>query len=148
MFKEFKEFAMRGNMLDLAVGIIIGAAFNTVIKSMVDNIIMPPIGVLVGRVNFSNLLITLPGGGQVKYGLFINDIVNFLIIAFSVFLIVRWANRLESHFQAPTGAPTTRECPYCISTIPIKATRCPECTSELPPVPVVNPGTPAKAAKS
>lgn len=131
MLKEFREFAMRGSVLDLAIGIIIGAAFTAVVNSMVNNILMPPIGVLVARVDFSSLALQLPGDATINYGLFINDIVNFLIVAFAVFVIVRQANRMKSRMEAETGEPTTRECPYCISTIPIRASRCPECTSEL-----------------
>lgn len=132
MFKEFREFAMRGNVIDLAVGIIIGAAFTSVINSLVNNLVMPPIGLLVGRIDFSNLVIPLPGESQIRIGQFINDMVNFLIVAFAVFLIVRQANRLKSKFKPPPGEPTTKECPYCLTTIPIPATRCSACTSDQP----------------
>jgi large conductance mechanosensitive channel len=139
MFKEFREFAMRGNVIDLAVGIIIGAAFTSVVNSLVNNLIMPPIGLLVGRIDFSNLAIPLPGEGSIRIGLFINDLVNFLIIAFAVFLIVRQANRLKSKVNPPTGEPTTKECPYCLTSVPIPATRCLACTSKLP---TITPQTP------
>lgn len=131
MFKEFREFAMRGNVLDLAVGIIIGAAFNAVITSLVNNVLMPPIGLIVGRVNFDNIIIPLGGDAFISIGLFINEIINFILVAFAIFFIVRKANRLKSRFEAPPGEPTTKECPYCISTISIRAKRCPSCTSEL-----------------
>lgn len=147
MFKEFKEFAMRGNVLDLAVGIIIGGAFGTIVKSLVDDVIMPPIGLALGNVDFSDLFLLLKEGPKaappyatlaeaqaagavtINYGLFINSIITFLIIAFAVFLIVRAANRLRPQ-EAPAG-PTTKDCPYCRMPIPIGATRCPQCTSEL-----------------
>jgi large conductance mechanosensitive channel len=147
MFKEFKEFAMRGNVVDMAVGIIIGAAFGTVIKSLVADIIMPPIGLLLGNVDFSNLFITLKAGkvagpyvslaaaqaaGAVtlNIGVFINTIISFLIVAYAVFLIIRGMNRLQRGQEAPPVADT-KECPHCLSEIPLKATRCPHCTSEL-----------------
>ncbi|RPI31669.1 MAG: large conductance mechanosensitive channel protein MscL [Chloroflexota bacterium] len=139
MLKEFREFAMRGNVLDLAVGIIIGAAFISVVNSFVNDIIMPPIGVLVGGVDFSNLVINLPGDATINYGLFINQLVNFLIVAFVVFLVVRAANRMKNKFKAPAGEPTTKDCPYCLTTIPIRASRCPSCTSELAAPKVANP---------
>jgi large conductance mechanosensitive channel len=132
MLKEFREFAMRGNVIDLAVGIIIGAAFTSVVNSLVNNLVMPPIGLLVGRIDFSNLVIPLPGEGSIRIGMFINDLVNFLIVAFAVFVIVRQANRLKSKVNTPTGKPTTKECPYCLTSIPIPATRCSACTSEQP----------------
>jgi large conductance mechanosensitive channel len=144
ILSEFKEFAMRGNVLDLAVGIIIGAAFGDIVKSLVNDVIMPPIGVLLGNVDFSNLYIALHGehldslaaakeAGTValSYGAFLNTIINFLIIAFVIFLLVKQINRLTRPPEAPPAAPTTKECPYCLSTIPIKATRCPHCTSQL-----------------
>jgi large conductance mechanosensitive channel len=147
MFKDFKEFAMRGNVVDMAVGIIIGAAFGTVVKSLVADIIMPPIGLLLGNVDFSNLFIILKAGkvagpyaslaaaqaaGAVtlNIGVFINTIVSFLIVAFAVFLVIRGINRLHRAPEAPPAAPT-KECPHCASEIPLKATRCPHCTSEL-----------------
>jgi large conductance mechanosensitive channel len=131
VLREFKQFAMRGNVLDLAVGIIIGAAFNSVVHSLVNNVIMPPVGVLIGRVDFSDIVIPLPGDASISIGLFINEIVNFLIVAFAVFIIVRQANRMKSKEKTPTGEPTTKECPYCLTTVPLKATRCSACTSEL-----------------
>ena len=148
MFKEFKEFAMKGNMVDMAVGIIIGAAFGTIISSLVADIIMPPIGLLLGNVDFANLFILLKegkvsgpygslaiakaaGAVTLNYGVFINTIVSFLIIAFSVFLIILNINKLRRQEEAPPAVPTTKECPYCLSVIPIKAIRCAHCTSEL-----------------
>jgi large conductance mechanosensitive channel len=142
MFNEFKKFVMRGNVLDLAVGIVIGAAFSTIVKSFVDDILMPPIGLLLGGLDFSNFFWVLKGGefttlaaaqeaGAVtlNYGLFINAIINFLIVAFAIFLVIRAANRLRS--EPEPAPPNTKECPYCLSTVPLKATRCPSCTSEL-----------------
>jgi large conductance mechanosensitive channel len=146
MFKEFKTFIMRGNVLDLAIGIIIGAAFSGIIQSLVKDIIMPPVGLLLGKVDFSNLFLPLDGvayatladaqaaeAATLNYGLFINTIINFLIVAFVIFLIVRWFNSMSAPKTAPVVAsePTTKTCPYCISEISIKATRCPQCTSEL-----------------
>jgi large conductance mechanosensitive channel len=141
MLKEFKDFALRGNVIDMAVGIIVGAAFNGVVKSLVDNVIMPPIGLLVGHVNFSNLFLNLSlahyptlaaakkaGAPTLDYGIFINTLINFLIVAFAVFLLVREINRLH-HQAAPP--PTTKDCPYCATPIPIAAVRCPHCTSEV-----------------
>jgi len=144
MLKEFKEFAMRGNVVDMAVGIIIGASFGTIVKSLVSDIIMPPIGLLLGKVNFSNLFIVLSGRGAsyatlaeaqaagavtLNYGIFIDTIISFIIVAFAVFLVVRNVNRLKREEPAPV--PMTKKCPYCLSVIPIKATRCGFCTSEL-----------------
>jgi large conductance mechanosensitive channel len=147
MLKEFKEFAMRGNVLDLAVGIIIGGAFGTIVKSLVDDVIMPPVGLALGNVDFADLFLLLKEGPKaaapyatlaeaqaagavtVNYGLFVNSIITFLIIAFAVFLIVRAANRLRPQ-EAP-AAPSTKDCPYCRMAIPVGATRCPQCTSEL-----------------
>jgi large conductance mechanosensitive channel len=148
MFKEFKEFAMRGNVVDMAVGIVIGAAFGTIINSFVADIIMPPIGLILGNVDFSSMFIVLKegkvagpyetivaakaaGAVTLNYGAFINTIISFLIIAFSVFLVIRNVNRLKRKEEAPPAVPTTKECPYCIAVIPIKAVRCPQCTSEL-----------------
>ena len=143
MLKEFRDFAMRGNVVDLAVGVIIGAAFGKIVSSLVNDIIMPPIGILLGKVDFSNLFLNLSGksyaslaeakaagAATVNYGVFINNCLDFLIVAFAVFLLIRQVNRLTEK-PAPAAAPTTKECPYCISTIPIRATRCPSCTSEL-----------------
>ena len=149
MIKEFRDFIMRGNVLDLAVGIIIGAAFTTVVKSLVDDILMPPIGLLLGGVDFSNLFINLSGGdysslvaaqeagaATINYGLFINALINFLIVAFVLFLIIKQFNRIQDILQKPApeeapAEPTSKECPYCFTEIPIQATRCPHCTSEL-----------------
>jgi large conductance mechanosensitive channel len=146
MLKEFKAFAMRGNVLDLAVGIIIGGAFGTIVKSLVDDVIMPPIGLALGNVDFTNLFVLLKEGAKapapystlaeaqaagavtVNYGLFVNSIITFLIIAFAVFLIVRAANRMK---PPEAASPSTKDCPYCRMAIPVGATRCPECTSEL-----------------
>jgi large conductance mechanosensitive channel len=145
MIKEFKEFAMRGNVLDMAVGIIIGAAFGQIVNSFVQDILMPPIGRLLGHVDFSNLFVSLSGAhfdtvaaakaagaATLNYGVFLNTVINFLIVAFAVFLLVRQVNRFAPK-PAPAAAPATRECPYCLSTIPAKATRCSQCTSELRP---------------
>ena len=142
MLKEFRDFAMRGNVVDLAVGVIIGAAFGKIVTSLVNDIIMPPIGIVLGRVDFSNLFISLSGkhydslaeakaagAATLNYGVFINNCLDFVIVAFAVFLLIKQVNRLTKK-PAPAAAPTTKECPYCISTIPIKATRCPSCTSE------------------
>ena len=148
MIKEFKEFVMRGNVVDMAVGIIIGAAFGTIIKSLVDDIIMPPIGLLLGGVDFSNLFILMKAGSTaapyasladaqsvgavtINYGMFINNIVSFLIVAFVMFLLIRSINRLKGEDETSPAEPTTKECPFCLSTIPIKATRCAHCISEL-----------------
>ena len=146
MLKEFKAFAMRGNVLDLAVGIIIGGAFGTIVKSLVGDVIMPPIGLALGNVDFTNLFVLLKEGAKapapystlaeaqgagavtVNYGLFVNSIITFLIIAFAVFLIVRAANRMK---PPEAASPSTKDCPYCRMPIPVGATRCPECTSEL-----------------
>jgi len=144
MLKEFKAFAMRGNVLDLAVGIIIGGAFGTIVKSLVDDVIMPPIGLALGNVDFSNLFVDLSRGGYpslaeakkagaatINYGLFANNIIDFLIVAFVLFLMIRQINRFLAPAPAPPGPPTTKDCPYCISQIPLKATRCGHCTSQL-----------------
>jgi large conductance mechanosensitive channel len=142
MLKEFKQFAMRGNVLDMAVGIIIGAAFGQIVTSFVQDVLMPPIGRLLGHVDFSNLFVNLSGthyptiaaakaagAATLNYGLFLNTIINFLIVAFAVFLLVRQVNRLA---PKPAPAPAaTRDCPYCLSAIPLKATKCAHCTSEL-----------------
>ena len=149
MLKEFKEFVLRGNVLDMAVGIIIGAAFGTIVASLVNDVIMPPIGLLLGGVDFSNLFILLKAGSPaapyasladaqaagavtINYGVFINAVVSFLIVALVIFLLIRSINRLRREEEAPPAEPTTKECPFCLSTIPIKATRCAHCTSELP----------------
>jgi len=149
MLKEFKKFVMRGNVVDMAVGIIIGAAFGTIVKSLVTDIIMPPIGLLLGNVDFANLFTVLKEGATaagpyasladaqaagavtINYGLFINTIISFIIVAFAIFILIRKINALKKKEEAPTAEPTTKDCPYCLTNIPIKATRCPNCTSEL-----------------
>jgi len=144
MLKEFKEFALRGNVLDMAIGIIIGAAFGKIITSFVNDILMPPIGLLLGNVDFASLFINLSGqpyasleeaqaagAATINYGLFINTVLDFIIVAFVIFLLVRQLNRMKREEEAPPAEPTTKGCPYCLSTIPVKATRCPQCTSEL-----------------
>jgi large conductance mechanosensitive channel len=145
MLKEFKAFIMRGNVLDLAIAVIIGGVFGKIVTSLVNDILMPPIGLILGKVDFSNLYLNLSdasfatladaqkaGVPIVKYGAFINTIIDFLIVSFIIFLVVRSANRLQKRLQEePKAAPSTKECPYCISTIPIKATRCAHCTAEL-----------------
>ena len=150
VIKEFKEFALRGSVLDMAVGIIIGAAFGTIVSSLVSDVLMPPIGLLLGHVDFANLYAVLAHGGTpgpyaslaaaqqagavtLNYGVFINKIISFLIVAFSLFLVIRSMNRLTKKAEAAPAEPTTKECPHCFTTIPIKATRCPHCTSELRP---------------
>lgn len=143
MLKEFKEFATRGNMFDLAVGIILGIAFGKVVTSLVNDVLMPPVGRLLGHVDFSNFFINLSGthyatlaeaqkagAAVISYGVFFNTLLEFLIAAFAVFLLVKQINRLRRP-APPPEAPATRECPFCISTISLKATRCPHCTSEL-----------------
>ncbi|MCL4704275.1 large-conductance mechanosensitive channel protein MscL [bacterium] len=131
MFKEFKEFAMRGNVVDMAVGIIIGAAFGGIVTSLVNDVLMPPIGVLTGGIDFSKLALSLQDEPAVtiKYGVFINAVINFLIIAFAIFMLVRAMNRLKRKEEAPPAAPTTKECPECLMTIPLKAKRCGHCTA-------------------
>ena len=144
MLKEFKEFAVRGNVLDLAIGVIIGAAFGKIVTSLVDDVIMPPVGMLLGRVDFTNLFVDLSGkhypsvaaakaagAPTVNYGIFLNTVLSFLIVAFVVFLIVREVNKMRRGEEKPAAAAVVKECPYCLSSIPIKATRCPHCTSEL-----------------
>lgn len=127
MLKEFREFAMRGNVMDLAVGVIIGGAFGKIVASLVGDILMPLIGLVMGGVNFSDQAIQV-GNAMVKWGAFAQSIIDFVIIAFVIFLLVRAMNRLKR--EEPT-TPTTKECPYCFTTIPLKAARCPNCTSEL-----------------
>jgi large conductance mechanosensitive channel len=145
MLKDFKEFAMRGNVMDMAVGIIIGGAFATIITSFVSDVLMPPIGLLLGGVTFSDLFLALKDGKvagpyatlqaaknagavTVNYGVFIDKVVSFLIVAFAVFILIRALSKMQ---RKPVQAPTTKSCPYCLSTIAIKATRCPNCTSQL-----------------
>jgi large conductance mechanosensitive channel len=143
MLKEFKEFAMRGNVLDMAIGIIIGAAFGKIVSSFVSDILMPPVGLVLGRVNFADLFINLSdkpvitlaeakaaGAATINYGLFLNTVIDFAIVAFVIFLLVRQINRLKRQEEA-LPAPTTRECPQCAMMIPLKARRCPQCTSDL-----------------
>jgi large conductance mechanosensitive channel len=130
MLKEFKDFIMRGNVMDLAVGVIIGGAFGKIVASLVNDILMPLIGLLIGGVDFSSLSFTL-GSATVAYGLFINNLIDFLIIALVIFLMVKGINRLSRKPAPAPAAPTTKECPHCFSTISLKATRCPNCTSEL-----------------
>ena len=144
MLKEFKEFAIKGNVLDMAVGVVIGAAFGKIVTSFVSDVLMPPIGLLLGKMDFSNLFISLSGQSfaslkdakdagapTLNYGLFLNTCFDFAIVAFAIFLLVKQVNRLRAAPPAPPPPATTKECPRCISNIPIKATRCPQCTSEL-----------------
>ncbi len=144
MLKEFREFAMRGNVLDMAIGIIIGAAFGRIVSSFVADVLMPPIGLLMGGADFSNYFFTLKGGAQptlaaakaagsvtLNYGVFVNAILDFLIVAFAIFLLVKQVNRLKKKDEPAPAAPTTRECPQCLSVIPLKAKRCAHCTSQL-----------------
>lgn len=141
MLKEFREFAMRGNLLDMAIGIVIGAAFGRIISSLVSDIVMPPIGLALGGFDVANLFVTLKGGPfptvaaakaagapTINYGIFINTIIDFVIVAFVIFLLIRQINRMRRQSET---TPTTKSCPYCVSTIPLKAVRCPNCTSEL-----------------
>ena len=145
MLKEFKEFAIKGNVIDMAVGIVIGAAFGKIVGSLVEDVVMPPIGALLNHVDFSNLFLALNGGSYatvaaakaagaatLNYGIFLDTVINFLIVAFAVFLLVKQVNRWRPA-PAPAPPPSTRECPYCLSSVPMKATRCPACTSELRP---------------
>jgi large conductance mechanosensitive channel len=148
MFKEFREFAMRGNVMDMAVGIIIGAAFGAIVQSFVSDVLMPPLGLLLGHVDFSSLYLTLAAGqvpgpyaslaaaqeaGAVtlNYGLFVNKLLTFLIVALAIFIFIRAINRLRRKEEAPAAEPTTKDCPFCFTAIPVKAVRCPNCTSEL-----------------
>ncbi len=144
MLKEFKEFALRGNVVDMAVGIIIGAAFGKLVSLLVSDVVMPPIGLLLGKVDFSNLYINLSGAeyasltdakaagaATINYGLFLNSVIDFVVVAFAVFLLVRQVNRLRRREEAAPPPPSTKECAYCLSAVPLKATRCPHCTSEL-----------------
>lgn len=142
MYQEFKEFIMRGNVVDLAVAVVIGAAFGKLVTSFVEDVLMPPIGLALGGVDFSNLFINLSGNAYpsiaaakaagaatLNYGIFINNIINFLIIAFAIFLVIKSINRMQG--PAPAAAPTTKDCPYCLSAVPLKATKCAHCTAEL-----------------
>jgi large conductance mechanosensitive channel len=147
MFKEFKEFAMRGNVVDMAVGIIIGGAFGTIVKSLVSDVMMPPLGLLLGGVDFTNFFVVLKDGTpagpynalgdaqaagavSINYGVFLNAVISFVIVAFAVFLLIRGINSLRRQEEAKPEPPT-KECQFCASTIPIKASRCPQCTSQL-----------------
>ena len=142
MYNEFKEFIIRGNVVDLAVGVVIGVAFGKIVTSFVEDILMPPIGLALGNVDFSNLFINLSGkdypsvaaakaagAATLNYGIFFNNILNFVIIAFAIFLLIKQINRMQK--PAPAAASTTKECPYCLSAVPLKATKCAHCTSEL-----------------
>lgn len=144
MLKEFKEFAIRGNVIDLAIGIIIGGAFGKIVDSLVKDVIMPPVGMVMGKVNFASLFINLSGtdyatleeakkagAATLNYGIFISTIVDFLIMAFVVFLMVKQINRMKKEAPAPVAAPDSKSCPFCCSSIPLRATRCPACTSDL-----------------
>ncbi len=146
LLKELKEFIMRGNVMDMAIGIVIGLAFGKIITSLVNDIIMPPIGFLLGNLDFSNLFVNLSGGKfdslaaaeatgapLIKYGVFINTVIDFLIVAIAIFFIIKLVNSMQrkSRKSEAEAAPTTKECQYCLSTIPIKAIRCPNCTSQL-----------------
>ncbi len=148
MMEEFKKFAMRGNVVDMAVGIIIGGAFGTIVKSLVDDVIMPPIGLLLGGVDFTDIFITLKDGASagpyatleaakeagavtLNAGLFVNSVISFMIVAFAVFMLIKGMNSLQKKEEEAPPAPTEKECPHCFTKIPIKATRCPHCTSEL-----------------
>ena len=148
MLKEFKEFAMRGNVVDMAVGIIIGGAFGTIVKSLVDDVLMPPLGMLLGGVDFSNFFLILKEGGapgpyaslaaakaagavSINYGIFLNSVLSFTIVAFAVFMLIRAINTLRRREETAPAPVSSRECPYCASSISVKASRCPHCTSEL-----------------
>ncbi len=145
MLKEFKEFAMRGNVLDMGVGIILGAAFGRIVNSFVNDILMPPIGLIIGRVDFSSLFINLSGksvtslaeakaagAATINYGLFINNVIDFTIVAFAIFLLIRQINAIKRRSEKePAAPPSTKDCPYCLLTVPLRASRCPHCTSEL-----------------
>jgi large conductance mechanosensitive channel len=149
MFKEFKEFAMRGNVVDMAVGIIIGGAFGTIVKSLVSDVLMPPIGLLLGGVDFTNLFAVLKDGAEqagpymaltdaqaagavsINYGVFLNNVISFLIVAFAVFVLIKGINAMKREEEDPASEPTTKDCSFCTTEIPIKALRCPNCTAEL-----------------
>ncbi len=137
MFKEFKDFAMRGNVVDMAVGIVIGGAFGKIVSSFVSDVLMPPIGMLMGGVDFSELALTLQQASEgvaavtINYGTFINTVIDFIIIAFAIFMVVKAMNSTKKKEEEAPAEPTTKDCPRCLSTIPIKATRCPNCTSDV-----------------
>ena len=139
---EFKQFAVKGNVMDMAVGIIIGASFGKIVSSLVSDVIMPPIGLLLGKIQFSNLFVTLSGASfptldaakaagavTINYGVFIDTLIQFVIVAFAVFLLVKWVNKMKKETPAPE--PNTKQCPYCLSSVPLKATKCAYCTSQL-----------------
>lgn len=136
-FNEFKTFAMRGNVMDMAVGIIIGAAFGKIVNSLVEDVIMPPIGWALGKVDFSNLVLKLNDDVAIKYGAFLNTVISFIIVAFAVFILIKAVNTLQAKMlkaeadAAANAAPTTKKCPYCCSEIAIEAKKCPHCTSDL-----------------
>jgi large conductance mechanosensitive channel len=148
MLKEFKEFAMRGSVVDMAVGIILGAAFGLIAKSLVNDVLMPPIGLLLGNVDFAELFVVIKEGAtagpyatlaaakeagavSINYGLFLNTVINFVVVAFAVFMVIRGLNRLKREEEAPPAEPTTKDCPQCFSTIPIQATRCSSCAQPV-----------------
>ena len=144
MFKEFKEFIMRGNVVDLAIAVVIGGAFGKIITSLVEDVLMPPIGLALGKVDFSNLFLNLSGkdfpsvaaakaagAATLNYGIFFNHVINFLIVALAIFLLIKQINRMNKPAPAPAAAPTTKDCPHCLSAVPLKATKCAHCTSEL-----------------
>jgi large conductance mechanosensitive channel len=144
MFKEFKEFVIRGNVVDLAIAVVIGGAFGKIITSFVEDVLMPPIGLALGNVDFSNLFLNLSGkdfpsvaaakaagAATLNYGMFFNHVINFLIVAFAIFLLIKQINRMNKPAPAPAAAPTTKDCPHCLSPVPLKATKCAHCTSEL-----------------
>ena len=144
MIKEFKEFVMRGNVVDLAIAVVIGGAFGKIITSFVEDVLMPPIGLALGNVDFSNLFVNLSGkdfssvaaakaagAATLNYGMFFNHVINFLIVAFAIFLLIKQLNRMQKPAPAPAAAPMTKDCPHCLSAVPLKATKCAHCTSEL-----------------
>jgi large conductance mechanosensitive channel len=144
MLKEFKEFAMRGNVVDLAIAVVIGGAFGKIITSFVEDVLMPPIGLALGNVDFSNLFLNLSGkdypsvaaakaagAATLNYGMFFNHVINFSIVTFAIFLLIKQINRMNKPAPAPAAAPTTKDCPHCLSAVPLKATKCAHCTSEL-----------------
>ena len=144
MIREFKEFVMRGNVVDLATAVVIGGAFGKIITSFVEDVLMPPIGLALGNVDFSNLFVNLSGkdypsvsaakaagAATLNYGMFFNHVINFVIIAFAIFILIKQLNRMQQPAPAPVAAPTTKDCPHCLSVVPLKATKCAHCTSEL-----------------
>jgi large conductance mechanosensitive channel len=148
MLKEFRDFAMRGNVVDLAVGVIIGAAFGRIVTSFVNDILMPPLGLVLGRVDFSSIFINLSGthydslaaakaagAATLNVGSFVNAVIDFVIVAFAIFLLIKQINRFMPKPPPPVAAPATKDCPYCLTAVPLKATRCPSCTSQLTPMP-------------